>query len=38
MCQQDRRGIFAHLTEEGRTRYEAARPAHREVLAENLPT
>jgi DNA-binding MarR family transcriptional regulator len=37
MCQQDRRGIFARLTEQGRARYEAARPAHREVLAENLP-
>ncbi|HEY5199320.1 MAG TPA: MarR family transcriptional regulator [Acidothermaceae bacterium] len=36
MCQQDRRGIFAHLTDEGRTRYEAALPTHREVLAENL--
>jgi DNA-binding MarR family transcriptional regulator len=36
MCQQDRRGIFAHLTDEGRARYEAALPAHREVLAENL--
>jgi DNA-binding MarR family transcriptional regulator len=36
MCQQDRRGIFAHLTDEGRSRYEAALPTHREVLAENL--
>lgn len=36
MCQQDRRGIFAHLTDEGRVRYEAALPTHREVLAENL--
>jgi DNA-binding MarR family transcriptional regulator len=36
MCQQDRRGIFAHLTDEGRARYEAALPTHREVLAENL--
>jgi DNA-binding MarR family transcriptional regulator len=36
MCAQDRRGIFAHLTDEGRTRYEAALPIHREVLAENL--
>lgn len=36
MCKQDRRGIFACLTDSGRERYEAARPAHREVLAETL--
>jgi DNA-binding MarR family transcriptional regulator len=36
MCQQDRRGIFAQLTDEGRARYEAALPKHRAVLAENL--
>ena len=36
MCKQDRRGIYACLTEDGRARYEAARPAHREVLAETL--
>jgi len=36
ICEQDRRGIFAHLTEQGRARYEAALPAHREVLASNL--
>ena len=36
MCQNDRRGIFAHLTDEGRARYEAARPVHREVLADTL--
>jgi DNA-binding MarR family transcriptional regulator len=36
ICQQDRRGIFAHLTDEGRARYEAALPTQREVLAENL--
>jgi DNA-binding MarR family transcriptional regulator len=36
MCQSDRRGIFACLTDAGRERYEAARPAHREVLAETL--
>lgn len=36
MCQQDRRGIFAHLTDEGHARYEAALPSQREVLAENL--
>ena len=36
MCQQDRRGIFAHLTDEGRARHEAALPSQRAVLAENL--
>jgi DNA-binding MarR family transcriptional regulator len=36
MCQQDRRGIFAHLTDQGRARYEAALPTQRAVLAENL--
>jgi DNA-binding MarR family transcriptional regulator len=37
MCEHDRRGIFAHLTEDGRARYEAARPTHRAVLAATLP-
>jgi DNA-binding MarR family transcriptional regulator len=37
MCTQDRRGIFAHLTDAGRARWEAARPTHRAVLAELLP-
>jgi DNA-binding MarR family transcriptional regulator len=37
MCPEDRRGIMACLTESGRERYEAARPTHREVLAETLP-
>ena len=36
MCAEDRRGIFACLTEAGRERYAAARPAHRAVLAEAL--
>jgi DNA-binding MarR family transcriptional regulator len=36
ICQQDRRGIFAHLTDEGRARYETARPTHRAVLADKL--
>ena len=36
MCQQDRRGIFAQLTEQGRARYEAAKPVQRRVLAETL--
>jgi DNA-binding MarR family transcriptional regulator len=33
LCQADRRGIYACLTEEGRRRYEAARPTQRAVLA-----
>jgi DNA-binding MarR family transcriptional regulator len=36
ICSDDRRGIFAHITDEGRKRYEAARPTHRAVLAETL--
>jgi DNA-binding MarR family transcriptional regulator len=36
MCAQDRRGIYACLTDVGRTRLEAARPTHRAVLAETL--
>jgi DNA-binding MarR family transcriptional regulator len=36
MCSYDRRGIFACLTDAGRDRYEAARPTHREVLADTL--
>ena len=36
MCPNDRRGILACLTDTGRERYEAARPTHREVLAETL--
>jgi DNA-binding MarR family transcriptional regulator len=38
MCPSDRRGIMACLTAGGRERYEAARPTHREVLAEMLST
>lgn len=37
MCTNDRRGIFAHLTDEGRARWKAAQPTHRSVLAEELP-
>jgi DNA-binding MarR family transcriptional regulator len=37
MCTADRRGIFASITPEGRARFEAARPTHRAVLAEQLP-
>jgi DNA-binding MarR family transcriptional regulator len=36
ICTSDRRGIFTCLTENGRARYEAARPTHRAVLAETL--
>jgi len=36
MCPEDRRGIFVRITEAGRGRYEAARPAHRAALAETL--
>jgi DNA-binding MarR family transcriptional regulator len=32
-CQNDRRGIYACITPEGRERYEAARPTQRAVLA-----
>jgi DNA-binding MarR family transcriptional regulator len=36
MCPEDRRGVSVCLTPSGRERYEAARPTHRQVLAENL--
>jgi DNA-binding MarR family transcriptional regulator len=36
MCQEDRRGIYVCITDAGRSRYEAARPAHRAALAETL--
>jgi DNA-binding MarR family transcriptional regulator len=36
MCADDRRGIYAAITPEGRRRYEAARPAHRAVLEREL--
>jgi DNA-binding MarR family transcriptional regulator len=36
ICSEDRRGIFACLTQAGRARYEAALPTQRRVLAENL--
>jgi DNA-binding MarR family transcriptional regulator len=36
ICSEDRRGIFACLTEEGRARYEAAKPSQRRVLADSL--
>ena len=36
MCSEDRRGIYASLTDAGRARYEEARPTQRTVLAEQL--
>lgn len=36
MCAEDRRGIYVCMTDAGRERYEAARPAHREALADAL--
>jgi DNA-binding MarR family transcriptional regulator len=36
MCAHDRRGIFVCITDAGRARYEAARPAQRAALAETL--
>ena len=36
LCREDRRGIYACLTDAGRARYETARPTHRSVLAETL--
>jgi DNA-binding MarR family transcriptional regulator len=36
MCADDRRGIYAAITDKGRERYDAALPTHRAVLAETL--
>jgi DNA-binding MarR family transcriptional regulator len=36
MCHEDRRGIYVCITDAGRKRYRAARPAHRAALAETL--
>jgi DNA-binding MarR family transcriptional regulator len=36
ICSEDRRGIFAHITDAGRERYAAAQPTHRAVLAQTL--
>jgi DNA-binding MarR family transcriptional regulator len=38
MCELDRRGIYANLTDAGRERYEQALPTQREVLARELAT
>jgi len=36
LCREDRRGVMVCLTDEGRSRYEAALPAHRAALADAL--
>ena len=36
MCSDDRRGIFASLTETGRARLESATPTYRRVIAATL--
>jgi DNA-binding MarR family transcriptional regulator len=36
LCESDRRGVMVCITDEGRGRYEDARPAHRAALAEAL--
>jgi DNA-binding MarR family transcriptional regulator len=37
MCTNDRRGIYAHITPEGKALWKQASPTHRAVLAEQLP-
>ena|SRR5438067_1087508 len=36
LCSEDRRGIYAQITDEGRKRLEAAGPTYRRVLADAL--
>jgi DNA-binding MarR family transcriptional regulator len=36
MCAEDRRGVVAKITSDGRERYDAARPTQRRVLGEHL--
>lgn len=36
MCPHDRRGIYVCITDDGRSRYDEARPAQRAALAEAL--
>ena len=36
MCPHDRRGIYVCITDAGRERHDAARPAHRAALADSL--
>jgi DNA-binding MarR family transcriptional regulator len=37
ICDLDRRGVYANLTDAGRERYEQALPTQREVLTRTLP-
>ncbi|WP_240969974.1 MarR family winged helix-turn-helix transcriptional regulator [Actinacidiphila epipremni] len=37
ICAEDRRGVYVALTDDGRRRYEEARPGHRAVLERMLP-
>ena len=36
MCEVDRRGVFVHVTEEGRRRHAEATPTHRAILSAHL--
>ena len=36
LCEDDRRGVFVHVTEEGLQRHAEARATHRAILAEHL--
>jgi DNA-binding MarR family transcriptional regulator len=36
MCEDDRRGVFVRVTDEGRRRHAEARKTHLEILAEHL--
>ena len=36
LCREDRRAVYVCLTDDGRERWEAARPAHRAALAASL--
>ncbi|MFG1862276.1 MarR family winged helix-turn-helix transcriptional regulator [Microbispora bryophytorum] len=36
LCEADRRGVFVHVTEEGRRRHAEAIPTHRAVLSAHL--
>jgi DNA-binding MarR family transcriptional regulator len=37
MCENDRRGVFVGITEEGRRRHRDARRTHLAILTEHLP-
>jgi DNA-binding MarR family transcriptional regulator len=36
ICSEDRRGVYVAITDDGRRRYEQARPGHRAVLERML--